>query len=173
MMGQVIRGVIPSAIAVVLAVACTSGGDAESPSDGTTGSPAGSPPPSASNAVSIRPEASSFAVGEPIRAVVENGLSITIYVADQKTDCSILTLERDVGGIWEPVSACNEGRAPVVVELSSGSSRSITIDPRSSHLETVGGILSGSYRFRCDYSEVGGREIEASRTVVSPEFLVG
>jgi hypothetical protein len=117
-----------------------------------------------------------FRVGEVVVVTVANGLDRTIYSDDFKTECSIVTLERQVASRWESITGCALGRPTMTVAIGSERGRTITIDPRSMHLQkaAAGAPLAfgaGTYRitFRYRFSpQMGAGE----QTVYSATFQV-
>jgi hypothetical protein len=126
--------------------------------------------------VVIRLARSEFRAGDRIGLTVANGLDRTIYSDDFKTECSIVTLERQVASRWDPITGCALGRPTMTVAIGSGRGRTITIDPRSMHLQkaAAGAPLAfgaGTYRitFRYRFSpQMGAGE----QTVSSATFQV-
>ncbi|HTD48924.1 MAG TPA: hypothetical protein VK881_16790 [bacterium] len=107
--------------------------------------------------VSIVLSAPVFKEGDVIRAVIANGLERTLYTEDEKTDCSIVFLERSGADTWHPVPGCALGRAPLVVAIGPGRGRAVTINPFSFHLRmgmptsTKPAVGAGTYRIRFVY----------------------
>ena len=123
-----------------------------------------------SGKVSVVPSAPALKQGDVIRAVIANGLERTLYTEDEKTDCSIVFLERSDAGTWHPVPGCALGRLPLVVAIGPGRGRVVTINPLSIHLRMVKpptakpAIGAGTYRIRFVYRvglARGGQEFAA------------
>ena len=123
-----------------------------------------------SGKVSVVPSAPALKQGDVIRAVIANGLERTLYTEDEKTDCSIVFLERSDAGTWHPVPGCALGRLPLVVAIGPGRGRVVTINPLSIHLRmgkpptAKPAIGAGTYRIRFVYRvglARGGQEFAA------------
>ena len=82
-----------------------------------------------SGKVSVVPSAPAFKQGDVIRAVIANGLERALYTEDEKTDCSIVFLERSGADTWHPVPGCALGRAPLVVAIGPGRGRAAPTAP--------------------------------------------
>jgi hypothetical protein len=90
-----------------------------------------------------------FGEGEPIRAVVANGLDQIIFAEDRKTDCSILTLQMWRDGSWQQIVGCTQRRPAAWIAIGSGRVRRIVLDPNSLHLRrgsASAGFQEGQYR---------------------------
>ena len=131
-----------------------------------------------SGKVSVVPSAPAFKQGDVIRAVIANGLERTLYTEDEKTDCSIVFLERSGADVWHPVPGCALGRAPLVVAIGPGRGRVVTINPLSIHLRmgkpptAKPDVGVGTYRIRFVY-RVGLARGAQEFTAISRPFSIG
>ena len=105
-----------------------------------------------SGEVSVVPSAPAFAQGDVIRAVIANGLERTLYTEDEKTDCSIVFLERSDADAWRTVPGCALRRVSMVVAIGPGRGRVVAINPFSIHLRMglppTGKPAPGAGRYR-------------------------
>jgi hypothetical protein len=125
--------------------------------------------------VAIATSASGYAVGQPVVASIANGTTASVYSHDSKTDCSIIELERRSPAGWETITGCRFGRPPLVVEMKPGARRTVTIDPRSSHLVFEPGQLGfkeGFYRIKFTYSFTRALSGVEPETAYSAEFRI-
>lgn len=89
-------------------------------------------------------------MGEQVSAVVTNGLDVPIYAEDMKTDCSVVTLERQEGLEWKRISGCMMKRPTRTVQLQAGADREVVIDPSGASFR-LQAIVSGIYRISFVY----------------------
>ena len=128
-----------------------------SPAPGGGAADLGMPMAVESGKVSVVPSAPAFKQGDVIRAVIANGLERALYTEDEKTDCSIVFLERSGADTWHPVPGCALGRLPLVVAIGPGRGRVVTINPFSIHLRmgkpptAKPAVGAGTYRIRFVY----------------------
>lgn len=138
-----------------------------------TGIPAQAKP----DVVSVALGRATYQAGQTVMGMVLNGLKQTIYSADMKTDCSIVTLEQLKNGSWEPVPGCNSLRAPRVVEIGTMRGQEIAINPLSTNFGIEPGSKTpafgaGTYRLRFSYRLAPGPEGEEPLVVFSETFAV-
>ena len=187
-------------VAVALAAGCAQAGPGTGPSESSgssggtvtpaqpgTGTPSAPPPPdlgivmpTAPGKVTVTISAALAAVGAPLFITVANGLARTIYTGDEKTDCSIVSLQRRTGSSWEDVTGCLFGRPPFTVAIGSGRGRKVKIDPRSGHLfhgqpQGAPAFGAGVYRVTFTYGLTPGSgpaTPEEPYTAYSQEFAL-
>jgi hypothetical protein len=152
----------------------TAGGTAAAPS--TKPSPvSGAKPAGKPGAVTVATTLNSYREGEVITVTVANGRDQSIYSEDQKTDCSIVSLEHLAGDRWETVTGCGAERAPLIVELRRGATHSVRIDPTSTNFQGGDGspaARAGTYRIVFTYRLAAGPEGVEPERVVSPTFRI-
>lgn len=118
-----------------------------------------------------------YQAGQTIVGMVLNGLGQSIYSADMKTDCSIVTLEQLKNGSWEPVPGCNSLRAPTVVEIGTMRGQGVSINPLSTNFgvapaSKTPAFGAGTYRLRFSYRLAPQPEGEEPLVVFSETFAV-
>jgi hypothetical protein len=116
---------------------------------------------------------SSFHEGEIVRVTVANGLDQSLYTNNQKSACTIVTLERLHAGTWERIGGCGMEMLPSVVEIGPGDVVEVAINPHSNlwGIDTSKGLAFGigTYRVSFSYWLAGKDKVT---TVASPEFAV-
>jgi hypothetical protein len=117
-------------------------------------------------------EAEVYRSGTAVVLTVVNGGPRTVFTEDQKTDCSIVMLERWDGRGWVALSNCGAERAPRVVPIEPAERSRVVIDTGSPNFaEDPAG--SGSYRavvgFRYERVPEGSEPEQA----VSSTFAIG
>jgi hypothetical protein len=126
--------------------------------------------------VTVELAKTSFREGERVQAIVANGLDQPVYTENQKSDCTIVKLERLKDGLWEWISGCAfMERLPSVVEIGPGEVVEVTINPHRQQPGPIGAPLrlafgEGTYRVALLYWPAINREKET--TVTSPEFAI-
>lgn len=86
------------------------------------------------NGVVVELEGLPYREGDVLTIVVGNGLGQAIWTTDWQTACSIVTLQRWTGKVWNSLLGCTLGRPPLPKQIEPGRSAVILIDPRSPHL---------------------------------------
>lgn len=85
--------------------------------------------------VTVAPTQPLYTEGEWVVGTVANGLDQTIYVQDQKTDCTIVILEHAADeGEAEPILGCGQERLTQTVVIEPGAGYRIVINPFSANL---------------------------------------
>lgn len=142
----------------------------------TSGPDLGSPVATTPGRVTLRLDRVSYPVGTDVHVTIANGLERTIYALDEKSDCSIATLQRWTGAAWENLFACNLGRTPFPLAIGPGRGRIVTIRPFGGHWPANParpGFGPGLYRIRFTYRLTPPREGEDEPGIVySPSFRV-
>jgi hypothetical protein len=100
-----------------------------------------------------------------------NGLGQSIYTADHQSDCTIVTLQRQMAGGWQPVAQCQLAIATRTVEIPPVQSDFVQFLPG-----TAGGQSSawpvGTYRVAFSYY-LGATATTMNTVVYSPTFIIG
>jgi hypothetical protein len=124
--------------------------------------------------VTVTPAKAIFYLDNPVAATVSNGLDQPIYTEDQKTACSIATLERRAGDSWEPILGCGYERAPSIARIAPDEVVKVEIDPRSTHFGGTGdpAFGEGTYRLVFAWRTEPGPEGHTPHQVTSQEFRV-
>lgn len=112
-----------------------------------------SPPTQTSGPVRIATDHSTYRPNEPIRVSVINTLAQSIYGEDTRASCSILTIETQANGSWQPAQGaeCPLGRIALVVEVKPGATYQATITAGYPGLR-AGAFAPGIYRLGLGYS---------------------
>lgn len=119
--------------------------------DGPRVSAAGEGRPAPEKAtVRLNTDRDHYAVGGTVVVYVSNHLEAAITALDQRSFCTIVTLERSLEDDgWQEVRNCVSGAPPAEVTLEPGSTTEIRMDPG---LDPLGGLRPGTYRAVLTYS---------------------
>lgn len=133
---------------------------------------------STSAQVALMPGASHYATSDSISVVVHNTASQTIYVVAHFTDCSIISLERLVGGSWQPVNQCADGYPhPYVTNITPGAAVTIQMSAASASSDANPIVPpnwpAGIYRARLTYATSESAAFGQGVAVYSATFSVG
>jgi hypothetical protein len=103
--------------------------------------------------VSIATDHSQYAGSEALQVRVSNQLSQPIYAFDSKASCSILELQTQVSGTWQPANQarCAQGRVSIPIKIDAGQVYTATIRAGMLPGDTVG-FAGGSYRLALEYT---------------------
>jgi hypothetical protein len=137
--------------------------------------PVGEPMEVTHGQVAVTLRGASFSVGEAIEVSIANGLDQTLYTADMKAACSIITLEKSVADAWEEVVGCPMRRAPLVVSLAPGHGYTVSLDPKSDLFAAspqAPAFGEGTYRIKFSYRLAPEPEGEEPFSVYSQEFRI-
>lgn len=132
------------------------------------------PPSVTYGQVGIAVEGTHFAPCDTIAVWAGNGLPESIYIADHHSDCTIITLERQVNGAWQPVASCTLGSVTQLVTVTTMQAAFVQLKPGSSVAPGANGAgwPSGTYRATFNYSLASngtGQQTE----IDSAQFTVG
>ncbi len=118
---------------------------------------------SSTAAVILQVGAASYPAGSTVHVTIKNQSNQTINFADHQTNCTVLTVQRQVGDSWQAMAPCRQMIVTRLHALSAGASMDVSIT-------TTGPWSAGVYRARLDYR--GGSETVPGRTatVYSSEF---
>lgn len=112
------------------------------------------------------------ATSESINVVIANGLSSTITTTDHHTDCTMVTLEQQINGAWQPVGRCLIMTATRLIPIAGGQTVEQVLTPQNGM--TARTWPAGTYRIAFAYSS--GSETTtpgAGATVYSATFTIG
>lgn len=145
---------VPATSGVVSPIGPYSGPAQPSPDVATIGF--GLPAVTVPGQVRVLLDAAAYTEGNVLSVTITNGLDVTIYADDEKTDCSIVVLDRQTGSRWEPLLACGLGRTPVALPIGPGRARTAEINPRSTNFGIAPGSATlgfgaGTYRVTFTY----------------------
>ncbi len=92
-----------------------------------------------------------YAPEDPFLVTIHNGLNHAIWVQDQQSGCTSLTVEHNIGGEWDTIGQCVMTRPARTVAIASGGSLSQRID-FAQGMDTGGGWPAGAYRVTLTYA---------------------
>lgn len=92
--------------------------DTPTPGATTTAPPAVTAVP---GAVTISLDKPQYHAGDLALVMIANGLAQTISATDHHTSCSLVTLEQQVNGAWQPIGLCHLLTPTRLVEIVPGS----------------------------------------------------
>lgn len=116
--------------------------------------------------------AQSVATSENITVEIANGLASTISTTDHHTDCTMVTLEQQVGGAWQPVGRCLIMAATRVIPIAGGQTVKQVLSPQNGL--TSHAWPAGTYRVAFGYSlESEATTPGAGKTSYSATFTIG
>jgi hypothetical protein len=138
------------------------------------------PPTSASPATSPTSGPVAVAVDEPhytpadtIVVSIHNGLATPLFARDERSDCTLVDLERWVNGVWQIQAPCvNMQPAPRVVQLTPGTVLTQQLAPGQSDSSGDGWSV-GTYRITFAYVTSANQPFGQSTVVYSASFVVG
>ncbi len=115
-----------------------------------------------------------YAPEDPFLVTIHNGLNHAIWVQDQQSGCTSLTVEHNIGGEWDTIGQCVLTRPARTVAIAAGASLSQRID-FAQGMDTGSGWPAGAYRVTLTYAV--GQQASASatnggNTTQSAEFSV-
>lgn len=106
---------------------------------------------------------------DSIAVVVSNGLSQTIYVTDHHSSCTILTVELQASGTWQPIENCTLGMATRMVPIAPGATMTIQLTPGDGIRNSA--WQQGTYRVTMAYSTSAEAALPPA-TVTSAPFTI-
>ncbi len=128
------------------------------------------PPGVAVGQVQVVVESGSYGPNSTIFAWAGNGLSQCIYAMDHHSDCSVVMLERQVSGGWQPQASCPLATPTRIVALSPMQAAFIRLVPMTTGAQQ-GAWQAGTYRtvfsYRLDPNGTG-----QSTEVTSESFTI-
>lgn len=148
------------------AVAVPGGTVIASPATGTATTPLPSPSgvPIVPNAPQVTPGAAgatgkvTVTVGsqvatlcDTIQVVIANGTSAPVYTTDYQSECSIVTIELQVGSAWQPIGRCMLGRPTRLVQIPAGAAALVRLAPTGTSRFGGGPWAPGAYRVAFSY----------------------
>lgn len=109
------------------------------------------PPASADEGVLVSTDKLLYLVGETIVVQVSNTLDTPVTTRDQRSECTIIGLERrsESGADWTEIRSCLSGAPVSEVTLQPGTSTTIRLE---SGVSMSGPLEPGVYRAALDYS---------------------
>ncbi|HEX9036377.1 MAG TPA: hypothetical protein VF808_05240 [Ktedonobacterales bacterium] len=112
-----------------------------------------SAPTITSGPVTIATDHSAYANRDAMKITIVNHLSTPIYAYDTQASCSILSLEMQSNGKWQPSYAlhCPLGRIALPVKIAAGGTYSTTIGAAVIHIGSATPLADGTYRLVLEY----------------------
>lgn len=129
---------------------------------------------SSSGRVTLTLNKSRYAPEEAFFVTIHNGLSRSIWVQDQQSGCTSLSVEHSVGGEWDGIGQCVMARPARTISIAAGASLSQRID-FAQGMDTGGGWPAGAYRVTLTYAmdqQASASTTNIGNTAQSAEFLV-
>lgn len=132
----------------------------------TTANTGGAPTPGQVTVtlVGTSPAAQSVAASQSITVEIGNGLSTTIIATDHHTDCTMVTLEQQVGGAWQPVGKCLIMAATRMIPIAGGQVVKQVLTPQNGM--TARTWAAGTYRVAFGFSVDAATETPGSGALV-------
>lgn len=116
--------------------------------------------------------AQTMAASQSITVQIANGLSSTIITTDHHTDCTMVTLQQQVNGAWQPVGKCLIMAATRMIPIAGGQSVKQVLTPQNGM--TGRAWAAGTYRVAFGYSVGSATETPGSGAMVySATFTIG
>ena len=136
----------------------------------TSGTATSSPGP-----VVVSTDHTTYGPGDTISVSVQNTLSTPIYAMDTQSSCSILSLQYQVNGVWQPsqVAQCPMKRPARPVKIDAGATYTTTITAGYPGLSQLT-FPKGSYQLVLIYTTSPSAipTAESGVTVTSPTIQV-
>jgi hypothetical protein len=163
---RVKRGALRGVIIALFVIGLTACGQAREGA-GTVGT---TPP---TQGVVVQLDATSYGPSDPITLTVLNHLSAAIVATDHHSSCTIVQLQREVGGVWQDEGGCALGMVTRQIPLAAGSATRVTVAPGAGQM-SVKPWTAGTWRvaFTWQPGPVGATTAEGT-TVYSTTFSVG
>ena len=138
------------------------------------------PPTSATPATTATAGPVTLALGKPqyapadtIVVTVHNDLATPIFARDERSDCTLVDLERWVNGSWQIEAPCvNMVPRPTIIQLAPGAVLTQQLAPGQS--DSSGGAWSaGTYRIAFAYVTSADQPFGQSKVVYSAGYTIG
>jgi hypothetical protein len=120
--------------------------------------------PIANGPVTLSVNASSYRASDAIVVTLSNKSAQPITFPDHLTGCSVVLLQVQVGGNWQPVNLCRSMIMSRLHTLNAGQSLTVQLTPPAQW-------TPGTYRCRVSYGSSGAAS--QMDTVFSTHFIVG
>jgi hypothetical protein len=138
------------------------------------------PPTSATPATTATSGPVTLALGKPqyapadtIVVTIHNSLATPIFARDERSDCTLVDLERWVNGSWQAVAPCvNMQPVPRVVQLASGAALTQQLTPGQSDF-SGDAWPAGTYRIAFAYVTSADQPFRQSTLAYSAGFTIG
>ena len=112
-----------------------------------------------------------YSANDTITITVTNNGATAIFVADHQTACTIISLEINVNGAWQPIRDCQQMTATRLIEIMAGATSVQKLAPGAGRI-TNKPWAAGTYRATLTYG-IGGSPIpNASKVATSTPFTI-
>jgi hypothetical protein len=125
-----------------------------------------------SRQVTLSLNAQQYSPDAPLLVTIHNGMQASIWVQNQRTGCTSITVERMIGGTWQPTGGCALTRPPQTIEITTGSAVTQRID-FAQGMDTGAGWPVGTYRVKLHYAMSKSTIPDAGVQVQSSVFTIG
>lgn len=131
----------------------------------TSSNTGGAPTPGQVTVTLVGTTSAAQTVGASLAITVEiaNGLSSTIVATDHQTDCTMVTLEQQMGGAWQPVGRCMIMTATRMIPIAGGQIVKQVLTPQNG--KTARTWAAGTYRVAFGYSLDSATETPGSGVI--------
>jgi hypothetical protein len=128
--------------------------------------------------VTLGPDETHYPVSGTVTITVHNGTSRTIYTMAHFTGCSIISLERRIGGNWQPVQLCADGYPhPVTMPIAPGGQVATQVAATTASSNATGGATAqwpaGTYRAVLTYVTSPDQSFGQGTVASSGSFVIG
>lgn len=134
---------------------------------GTTGSTGPGSGNVTSSQVRVVPDKQQYRSSETVVATITNGLSASITTQDHQSDCTVVTVERLAGQMWQPQNMCQLKSPTRLVPLAAGATIAQQVRPPTSLASS--GWSAGTYRIVFAYRQGA---TDQDTTIYSATFTV-
>lgn len=134
-------------------------------------------PTISSGPVTIATDHSAYANNDLMKITIVNHLSTPIYAYDTQASCSILSLQIQKNGQWQPADAlhCPLGRIALPVKIAAGATYKVTIGSTVTNIGSARPLADGTYRIVLNYFDAplnGAAHPPVSTLTYSANLLV-
>ena len=130
----------------------------------------------APGAVTLRLGQMRAGVTDAVSVTVANHLLLAILIEDHRSECTMVTLERQEGEGWLAVAPCQLETPTRLVSILSGAAQTVTLRPQDGPRPQV--WQAGTYRFTLRYStdaqgQSSAGTLGTAGVAYSPTFTIG
>ena len=117
--------------------------------------------------VQVTTSSLTYGLSEPVVVTIVNGLSVPIHALTGQTYCTIVTVQRNVNGEWNPEGRCLAAGPPGWVSIAAGDRTVVDVRPR---LPSDRPLAPNRHRIMFTFRQNSTENL--SRTVFSAEFRI-
>jgi hypothetical protein len=125
------------------------------------------PPIENLSSVQVTTNKTSYSFLEPVVVTIVNGLSFPIYALTGQSYCSIVTVQRNLNGKWNPEGRCMVAGPPGWLSIAPGERTVVDVRPRLPSDQPL-----ASNRHRVAFTFKAKSTDGTSSTVFAAEFLI-